>query len=277
MYSIDYSNNNPIAVFDSGVGGLSVVKEIKGLIPGYPMLYFADNAYAPYGFRTKEEIIERTVKISSFLINKGAAVIVVACNTATAAAVSTLRERFSIPFVGMEPAVKPAAALSKTGVIGVLATRGTLAGELYNSTLERYALGVKIIEKEGKGLAQLVEDGQIDHPETERLLREYLEPMIAAGADHIVLGCTHYPFLIPAIKKVLASFNLPETRVTIVDPAHAVAKQLVRIVKELDIPIETGSATNPLFFSTGQNAVLKSFARSIYYDIPDDNFSIIIT
>ncbi|MHC1780536.1 MAG: glutamate racemase [Bacteroidales bacterium] len=267
-----HNKNNgyfPIGIFDSGVGGLSVWREIIKLIPGHPLLYFADNAYCPYGPRPKEEIISRTEKITSFLIDRGAAIIVVACNTATSAAISSLRERFNVPFVGMEPAVKPAANFSKSGVIGVLATKGTLSGELYNSTLEKYASEITVVEKVGAGLVALVEEGKLSGPETEKLLRVYIEPMLEEGADNIVLGCTHYPFLQPEIEKIAGK------SVNVLDPAPAVAKQLVKIAKELEILKDESSFLNTQFYSSGPNDVLKSLARTICPDLNDDRFEII--
>jgi len=259
----------PIGIFDSGVGGLSVWREIIKLIPGHPLIYFADNAYCPYGPRPKEEIIKRTEKISSFLLEKGAAIIVVACNTATSAAISSLRKSFDVPFVGMEPAVKPAANFSKSGVIGVLATKGTLTGELYNSTLEKYASDIKVIEKVGTGLVTLVEEGKLSGAETENLLRIYIEPMLEEGADNIVLGCTHYPFLKPEIEKIAGE------GVNVLDPAPAVAKQLFKIAKELEILKDESSFLNTQFYSTGDNSVLKSLSRTIYPGIGDDRYLIV--
>ncbi|GAB1472957.1 glutamate racemase [Bacteroidota bacterium] len=263
------TENLPIGIFDSGVGGLSVWREIIKLIPGHPLLYFADNAYCPYGPRPKEEIIKRTEKISSFLIEKGAAIIVVACNTATSAAISSLRSKFQVPFVGMEPAVKPAANFSKSGVIGVLATKGTLSGELYNSTLEKYASEIKVVEKVGTGLVALVEEGKLSGQETEKLLRVYIEPMLEEGADNIVLGCTHYPFLKPEIEKIAGR------GVNVLDPAPAVAKQLFKIAKELEILKDESSFLNTQFYSSGPNDILKSLSRTIHPGITDDKYEII--
>ncbi len=263
------SESFPIGIFDSGVGGLSVWREITNLMPGHHMLYFADNAYCPYGPRPKEEIIERAEKVTSFLIEKGAVVIVVACNTATSAAISSLRKRYSIPFVGMEPAVKPAANFSKTGVIGVLATKGTLTGELYNSTLEKYASEIKVIEKIGTGLVALVEEGKLTGQETEDLLRLYIEPMLEEGADNIVLGCTHYPFLKPAIEKITGA------GVNILDPAPAVARQLFKIAKELEILKDESSFLNTEFYSSGPNEILKYLSRTIYPGIEESRYSVV--
>jgi len=209
-----------IGVFDSGLGGLSVWKEIIKLLPDVSLFYVSDNAWCPYGPRPAEEVVERSRVISRFLIGKGCRLIVVACNTATAAAIDTLRQNFPIPFVGMEPAVKPAALHSRTGVVGVLATQGTFGGRLYRETSQRFAAHVQVLERVGTGLVELIEQGLTDTPQTETLLRTYIEPMMEAGADHLVLGCTHYPFLIPSIEKITCG------RLTIVDPAPAVAQQV---------------------------------------------------
>jgi len=263
---ITKSNNFPIGIFDSGVGGLSVWRELIKLMPGKEFIYLADNAYCPYGPRPKEEVIERSAKITEFLIGRGAAIVVVACNTATSAAISTLRSRFCIPFVGMEPAVKPAANLSKSGVIGVLATKGTLGGDLYNNTLERYASSVEVIEMAGTGLVQLVEEGKLESQQTECLVRKYIEPMVEAGADQIVLGCTHYPFLKDMIRKIAGE------GVTIVDPAPAVARHTHSLACELGIFNVGESIFNTTFYSTASIEVLKSLAKRIAPGTPDDSF-----
>jgi glutamate racemase len=259
-------DKKPIGIFDSGVGGLSVWRELIKLMPGQEFIYIADNAFCPYGPRPKEEVIERSSRITEFLIEQGAAIVVVACNTATSAAISTLRSRFFIPFVGMEPAVKPAASFSKSGVIGVLATKGTLSGDLYNNTLERYASNVEVIEMAGVGLVQQVEEGKLEDPHTETLLSKYIKPMVEAGADHIVLGCTHYPFLSKLIHKIAGE------GVTIIDPAPAVARHTLSLASELGIFNTGESGFNTTFYSTGGVEVLKSLAKSISSEIPDSLF-----
>lgn len=218
-----------IGIFDSGAGGLSVWKELITILPSDDYYYISDAEYCPYGPKCKEIVEKRAETISRYLINNGAEIIVVACNTATAAAISHLRQTFDTPFVGMEPAVKPAAQLTQTGVIGVLATQGTFKGELYHSTSEKYAKNkqVKIIEKVGEGLVELVEQGKTQTPEAEALVRKYIEPMIEEGADCVVLGCTHYPFLTPVIEKVAAN------RLKIINPAPAVAKRAREILSKV--------------------------------------------
>ena len=209
-----------IGLFDSGIGGLSVWRELTRLLPFQHTVYYADTAFCPYGQKTQEAIIARAVHITDFLLAKQAKLIVVACNTATAAAIDYLRKHYDIPFVGMEPAVKPAALLSKSGVVGVLATQGTFKGRLYHETAERFAANTTIIEQCGDGLVELIEAGKIDTPEMDTLLHKYIDPMLAANADYIVLGCTHYPFLISAIRKITGG------RVELLDPAPAIAQQV---------------------------------------------------
>ena len=184
-----------IGVYDSGVGGLSVWRELVKLMPDEDYVYFSDAAYCPYGPKDPAFIVERASAVTDFFLEKGCELIVVACNTATAAAISHLRAHYSIPFVGMEPAIKPAILRSRSGVVGVLATAGTFKGKLYLSTLARFAGDVKVIERVGEGLVETVEKGILDGPEVEALVRRCIDPMLEAGADHIVLGCTHYPFL----------------------------------------------------------------------------------
>jgi glutamate racemase len=267
-----------IGLFDSGVGGLSVWKEALKILPGHRFLYFADTAYAPYGPRSEGEVVQRAIAISRFLISKGAGVIVVACNTATSAAISTLREVFDIPFIGMEPAVKPAASLTKTGVIGVLATKGTLGGRKYHLSLNKYASDIKVVEQVGEGLVGMVESGITSGKDIEKLVGKYLSPMMENKADYIVLGCTHYPFLKDVIEKVAG------VGVTLIDPAPAVARHIYRRVREMDI-ISQESRTKILgvdlyrscyadttFYSSGDTKVLAELARNIVPEIPDSYF-----
>ncbi len=220
-----------IGIFDSGIGGLSVFREIRKVLPDERYVYYSDNAHCPYGEKTKEYIINRARSISNFLIEKGADIIVVACNTATAAAISTLRQEYPIRFIGMEPAIKPAALSTKTGVIGVLATAGTLKADKYLNTKGKYAEGIKIIEHIGQGFVELVEGGKTDGEEAENTVRASLKPLLDAGADRIVLGCTHYPFLTATITKI-ASELYPDRDIEIIDPAPAVAKHLLEVMRE---------------------------------------------
>ena len=188
-----------IGLFDSGSGGLSVLREIRKVLPSGRFIYYADNAHCPYGEKSAAYIQDRARAITRLLLDKGAEAIVVACNTATGAAIATLREEFDVPFVGMEPAVKPAALGTRSGVIGVLATAGTLKASKYLNTKEMFQHDVRIEEHVGEGFVQLVENLQLDGPEAERVVRASLQPLLDAGADTIVLGCTHYPFLLPVI------------------------------------------------------------------------------
>ena len=240
-----------IGLYDSGSGGLSVYREVVKLLPEEHYVYFADNAHCPYGTKDVQYIRERSVAVTDFLLNEGADIIVVACNTATAAAIAFLREKYpAVPFVGMEPAVKPAALGTRSGVIGVLATAGTLKGSKYLDTRGRWAGDVKVVERVGQGFVELVENGILDGPEAEATVRSAVQPLLDAGADTLVLGCTHYPFLMPLISRIAS----PEVR--IIDPAPAVARQTLRILKEKGIP--TGDASfSVLLHSSGDPAPLQ--------------------
>ncbi len=220
-----------IGIFDSGSGGLSVLREIVKVLPCERFIYFSDNAYCPYGNKTREYVVSRARTITELLLDKGCEAIVVACNTATAAAIETLRAEDSVPFIGMEPAVKPAALGTESGVIGVLATAGTLKASKYLKTKGLYENDVVIKEHVGEGFVELVERGALCGPETDRVVEESVRPLVDAGADIIVLGCTHYPFLIDAIRKAAG----PHVR--IIDPAPAVAGQLVRVLRERGISV----------------------------------------
>ena len=215
-----------IGIFDSGVGGLSVFREIVRILPEEKYIYWSDNAHCPYGEKSREYIIDRARAVTSFLIEQGADIIVVACNTATAAAISTLREEFPVPFIGMEPAVKPAAQATRSGVVGVLATAGTLKATKYMDTRAKWARDVRIVEHIGQGFVELVEKGSVSGPEAESIVEKSVRPLIEAGADTIVLGCTHYPFLAETIIKAAG------TPVTLIDPAPAVAKHLMEVMQE---------------------------------------------
>jgi len=239
-----------IGIFDSGVGGLSVFREIRKVLPEEKYVYFSDSAHCPYGEKSKEYIIERARSITRFLLDKGADIIVVACNTATAAAIAELRKEFPIRFIGMEPAVKPAVMSTKTGTVGVLATAGTLKADKYLNTREKWAEGVRIAEHVGQGFVELVEKGCTSGNEAEDIVRASLKPLLDEGADRIVLGCTHYPFLSDTISKV-ASELVPERHVEIIDPAPAVARHLYEtmemegLIRKDGFSIELDSSGNP--------------------------------
>ena len=238
-----------IGIFDSGTGGLSVFREIFRLLPEEKYIYYSDNANCPYGEKSREYIIDRTRSITSFLIDQGADIIVVACNTATAAAITTLREEFPICFIGMEPAVKPAAQATETGVVGVLATAGTLKATKYIDTREKWAHDVKIVEHIGQGFVELVENGTVTGEEAEAVVEKSVRPLIDAGADTIVLGCTHYPFLCETIRKVAGK------PVNLIDPAPAVAKHLLEIMQENGLIHKDGFSMD--LHSSGDLSILK--------------------
>ena len=212
-----------IGVFDSGVGGLSVLRAIRAELPEEPALYLADQAHVPYGPRPREEVRGFATAIARRLISRGARMVVVACNTASAAALAHLRESFpGTPFVGMEPAVKPAAEQTRSGVVGVLATPATFQSELYASVVGRFAAGATVLQNTCPGLVARIEAGDLDGPETRRILEDALRPMREKGADVVVLGCTHYPFVLPLLREIAG----PGVRV--IDPAPAVAREAAR-------------------------------------------------
>ena len=220
--------SHTIGIFDSGVGGLSVLMAVRSLRPDVNILYLADQAHVPYGPRPLEQVRGFAKGISKFLLGEGAKLVVVACNAASAAALYSLREDFpKAPFVGMEPAVKPAVNLSHSGTVGVLATPATFQGELYASVIERFAANVKVLTSTCPGLVQRIESGDLDGPETRAILEAALHPMLADGADSIVLGCTHYPFVIPLIQSIVGP------GVKVIDPSPAVARQVDRILNEI--------------------------------------------
>ena len=250
-----------IGIFDSGVGGLSVFREIRALIPESAYVYYADSAFCPYGERTPLEIQGRARAITDILLGKGADIIVVACNTATAAAIQTLRSEYGVPFVGMEPAVKPAALGTRSGVIGVLATAGTLKGSKYLHTKGNFENDVRIIEHVGSGFVELVEKGILDGPEAENTVERSLAPLLAAGADTVVLGCTHYPFLLPVMEKVAARLA-PGADIRFIDPAPAVARQTVNVLGSAGISTE-GSFSMQLMSSSDPSVLRAIYDRLV--------------
>lgn len=249
-----------IGIFDSGVGGLSVFREIKKILPEQSYVYFSDNAHCPYGEKGREYIIDRAREITRFLLDKGCEIIVVACNTATAAAISTLREEFPVKFIGMEPAIKPAAQSTHTGVVGVLATAGTLKATKYLDTREKWAQDVRIVEHIGQGFVELVESGTVSGPEAEATVRTSLMPLLEAGADTIVLGCTHYPFLSETISKV-AGESFPERSIAIIDPAPAVARRLQDVMKQERITEKSPEGYSLELHSSGDHESLDRMVR----------------
>jgi glutamate racemase len=242
-------SEQPIGVFDSGVGGLSVLREIRTLLPAEGLLFVADSGYAPYGARPAEQIQQRSATITEFLVDQGVKCVVVACNTATAAAAELLRERFDVPIVAMEPAVKPAVAATRTGVVGVLATVGTLQSARFAALLDRFGGDVTVVTEPGVGLVERIEAGDLTGPETRRIVEQRVRPMLEAGADVIILGCTHYPFVAPLIAEVAG----PE--VTIVDTGPAVARRLADVLGGLGLRRTGPDGGTERFWTTGEPAV----------------------
>jgi len=236
----------PIGLFDSGVGGLSVLRAIRQQIPAQPVIYFGDQAHVPYGIRSLEEVRAFAAAITTFLLQQGAGLIVVACNAASAAALNYLRQVFpGVPFVGMEPAVKPAAETTHSGVVGVLATPATFQGQLYASVVERFAQGVTVLQDTCPGLVGEIEKGNLDGAETRAILERALQPMVEAGIDTVVMGCTHYPFVIPLIEDITG----PSVRV--IDPAPAIARQAGRLLAQRGWLAAGDTPARPRFITSG--------------------------
>ena len=243
----------PIGIFDSGVGGTSIWKEIHHYLPREDTVYLADSNNAPYGEKSRDEIIKLSVKNTERLLEMGAKLIIVACNTATTNAIDYLRAHYSLPFIGIEPAIKPAALNSVTGTVGVLATKGTLSSHLFSNTSRLHASGIRIIEQEGTGLVSLIEAGKVRASETRELLKKFLQPMIDAQIDSLVLGCTHYPYLVPVLKELL-----PEG-VQIIDCGEAVARQTGHILRQYGLLKISGGTPRHEFYTNGDLEILKAF------------------
>lgn len=218
------STTQPIGIFDSGIGGTSILSEIIALLPHENTIYLSDSANAPYGQRSKQDILALSIKNTEYLLEKGAKIIVVACNTATTNAIKTLRKNYTVPFIGIEPAIKPAALQTKTNVIGILATKGTLNSQLFEQTSSTINNDISIVEQVGEGLVELIETGKIHSRQMTSLLEKYLFNMLEKNADCIVLGCTHYPYLIPQIRQIVG------TDIQIIDSGEAVARQTKNIL-----------------------------------------------
>ena len=244
-------NENPLGLFDSGIGGTSIWKEVHSLLPNENTIYLADSKHAPYGLKSKEEIIALSSKNTELLLNLNCKMIIVACNTATTNAIKELRVKYDVPFIGIEPAIKPAAIQSKTQKIGILATKGTLNSELFYKNVANHP-DVEIIEQIGYGLVQLIENGAIDSPEMEELLKSYLNPMIKKNIDFLVLGCSHYPYLLPQIKKIIPA------KITIIDSGEAVAKQTQNILEQNSLINSSKNKSSQLFYTNSEPGVLKS-------------------
>ena len=244
-------STKPIGIFDSGVGGTSIWKEIQALLPNENTIYLADSKNAPYGPKGKEKIIELSIKNTEFLLHKGCKLIVVACNTATTNAIDYLREHYNVPFIGIEPAIKPAALQSKTKTVGILATKGTLSSELFSKTSTLFASGIKVIEQNGEGIVQLIESGQLNSDQMKTLLKLYLTPMLDANIDYLVLGCTHYSYLIPQLIDFLPK------HVKIIDSGEAVAKQTKIILEKNNLYNNQIKKAQLQFFTNGNPEVIK--------------------
>lgn len=250
---------------------MSVLREILKILPREKYVYYADNAFCPYGEKTPEFIRQRGRIITDYLLGRGADIIVIACNTATGAAISTLRKEYAnVPFIGMEPAVKPAALSSKSEIIGVLATAGTLKASKYLNTKGIYEGDVKIVEHVGVGFVELVEKGILDGPEAERTVRASLAPLLDAGADRIVLGCTHYPFLIAPIERIAGS------GVQIIDPAPSVARHLLEVMEEKGLRKSDASVSvspDVEIVASGDDAPSKRLYELVLKEIKDKQYA----
>ncbi|KVS40202.1 glutamate racemase [Burkholderia ubonensis] len=260
----------PVGVFDSGLGGLSVLRAVRAQLPDESFVYVADSRNAPYGPRDEAFITERTLAIGEWLAREGAKALVVACNTATAQSIAAIRARLAIPLVGVEPGIKPAAALSASGIAGVLATQSTLASARFQALLDRYGAGRRFICQPGHGLVEAVERGDTNSPALRALLDGYLQPMLDAGADTLVLGCTHYPFFTETIRDLVGD------RLTIVDTSDAIARQLARVLDERGLRAPAGTrAAPPRFCSTSDGRQLRALASTLLgLDAPVESVAI---
>ncbi len=251
-------NTSSIGIFDSGVGGISVWKAVKSLLPKESIIYFADSQNAPYGYKSQEDIILLSKRVVDFFIQSNVKLVVVACNTATAAAIDFLRQNYNIPFVGMEPAVKPASLLTQNNKIGVLATAGTLKGRLFNDTSKKYTVGKEVYTAVGEGFVELVEQGDWSSQSAQKKVEKVLLPLIEKGIDHLVLACTHYPFLRPLMEQVIHQYSVEA--VQIIDPAIPVAKQVLNLLKQNN---DLNNEAEPYyqFYSSGTLRVLKNLVE----------------
>lgn len=249
----------PIGVFDSGVGGLSVLRHIRAALPAEDLLYVADSKYAPYGDKSEAFIEARAFAIAEFLVDHGARALVAACNTATAAAIAHLRQRYHLPIIGMEPAVKPAAATTRVGVIGVLATSGTLESAKFAELVRRFGAQARIIVQPCPGLVERIETGDLDGPLTRELLTRFVAPLLAQGADALVLGCTHYSFLMPLLRELAGA------QVELIESGAAVARQLTRRLAESDFStVAQEKQGTERFFSSGEPAQLSALLPRLW-------------
>lgn len=252
-------SNNPIGIFDSGVGGLTIYNEIHELLPHEHIIYLADSKNAPYGGKSREEIIRLSVKNTEFLLSRGCKLIVVACNTASTNTVKYLREHYDVPFIRVQPAIKPAALNSKTKVVGMLATKSTLESDLLYETSQRFAQGVKVVNQVGEGLVWLIEHGKMHSEEMTDLLHQYLDPMKDQQVDYLVLGCTHYPFLRDQIETIVGK------GITVLDSGEAIARQTRVILKEEGLLNEGGHEVSRLFYTNKDRQILQEML-DIYHE-----------
>lgn len=246
-----------IGIFDSGIGGTSIWKEIQSLMSNENCIYLADSKNAPYGEKSHEEILELSIKNTEFLIKQGCKIIVVACNTATTNSIDYLRANYQVPFIGIEPAIKPAALNSKSRKVGVLATKGTLTSSLFHSTSQNHAAGIEIIERQGKGLVELIEKGDLRSEALRSLLNQYIQPMLEKGIDYLVLGCTHYPYLIPLLDNILPK------EVQIIDSGEAVARQTQNILLNQNLRNDSMELGEHQFYTNGDIEILKKFVLNV--------------
>jgi glutamate racemase len=253
------SNSQPIGIFDSGVGGTSIWREIHELLPNEKTIYLADSKNAPYGEKPIEVIKNFSRKNTEKLLDMGAKIIVVACNTATTNAIKDLRNEYAIPFIGIEPAIKPAALNSKSKTIGILATRGTLTSTLFSQTSDYYARNINLVEVEGRGLVELIEAGELDSPQMRSHLLKLLEPFFVNKIDYLVLGCSHYPYLIPILEELLPK------DVVIIDSGEAVARQTRSILSVNNLLLKEVPTPKPVpeFFSNTNPKVLENLTESV--------------
>jgi glutamate racemase len=250
------TNENPIGVFDSGIGGITVFNAIRNELPQEHLIYFGDSIHLPYGEKSMETIRQLSAGVTDFLLRQHCKMLVIACNTASAAALKFLREQHpNLPIIGMEPAVKPAAEQTQSGVVGVLATTATFQGELFASVVERFAKDVHVLRQPCPGLVQQIEAGKINSPDTEELLRRWVEPMLEKGIDALVLGCTHYPFIRPLLQKIVGD------GVRLIDPAPAVARQTRKILEQQNI-MHTATTNGKLRYFTTEPVA--DFARTLF-------------
>ena len=249
-------SSKPIGIFDSGVGGISIWREIHQLLPMESTIYLSDSKHAPYGPKGEKAIIDLSIKNTEWLINKGCKLIVVACNTATTNAINTLRKNYPLPFIGIEPAIKPAALQSKSKAIGILATKGTLGSQLFHKTSQLYSSDLLVIEQEGNGIVELIEDGALYSDEMKHLILSYLQPMLDAEIDCLVLGCTHYHFLTPILKQLLPA------HVKIIDSGKAVARQTKKVLENTKLLNTTTVKKRNHFYTNGEKKVITSLLKS---------------